>query len=189
MTDALAALRLHVFERAHVVQAVGELDQQHAHVGRNGDQQFAEVFCLLGLLGHQIQAPDLGQAINERADFGAKQLINFTACGVGVLDHIVQQRRRNGGVVEFKVGEDSRHFERVRKIGITRFAHLTAMRLHGVNVGAVEQCLIGTRVIFLNPLNEFVLTHHGPPYSFGGHCLVPASPSKTNVGPASGLCI
>ncbi len=47
--DALARRRRHEFQRAHVVQAVGQLDQQHADVVRNREQQLAQVFGLFGL--------------------------------------------------------------------------------------------------------------------------------------------
>ena len=44
--DALALLRRHELQGAHVVQAVGELDQEHAHVVGNGQKQLAEVLAL-----------------------------------------------------------------------------------------------------------------------------------------------
>ena len=110
--DALAALGLHVLERAHVVQAVGELDEQHADVARDGDQQLAEVLRLLGLLGDEVEPLDLGQAVDEGADLRAEHLVDLGARDVGVLDDVVQQRRRDGGVVELQLGEDRRDFER-----------------------------------------------------------------------------
>ena len=110
--DALAALRLHVLERAHVVQAVGELDQQHADVARDGDQELAEVLRLLGLLGDEVEPLDLGEAVDEGADLLAEHLVDLGARDVGVLDHVVQQRGGNGGVVELQLGQDRRDFER-----------------------------------------------------------------------------
>jgi hypothetical protein len=40
-----------VFQRSHVVQTVGQLDEQHANVGGYGDEELTEVFRLLRLLG------------------------------------------------------------------------------------------------------------------------------------------
>ena len=45
----------HVLERAHVVQPVGELDQQHAHVVGDGEQELAQVLGLLGLARDEIE--------------------------------------------------------------------------------------------------------------------------------------
>ena len=44
---AAAAFGLSVFQRAHIVQPVGELDEQHADVAGDGDQQLAEILRLL----------------------------------------------------------------------------------------------------------------------------------------------
>ena len=63
----------------------------------------------------------------------------------GILDGVVQQRRRDGGVVELEVGQDRRDFERMGEIGVAGGALLLAMRLHGVDIGAVEQGLVGVR--------------------------------------------
>ncbi len=62
--DTAARCRRHVIEGAHVVQPVGELDQQHAHVVGNGEQQLAQVLGLLGLLGDQLELFELGQALH-----------------------------------------------------------------------------------------------------------------------------
>ena len=48
----------------------------------------------------EIELLDLGQAVDQRADLRAEQLIDLGAGGVGVLDHVVQKRRGDGRVVE-----------------------------------------------------------------------------------------
>ena len=87
-------------------------------------------------------------------------LVDLGAGGLGVLDGVVQQRRDDGGVVELEVGEDRRDFERMREIGIAGGALLLAMRLHGVDIGAVEQILVGVRVVGADALDQIVLPHH-----------------------------
>src|SRR4029453_1758726 len=62
--------------------------------------------------------------------------------------------------VELQVGEDGGDLERVGEIGITRGAGLMAMRLHRIDIGAVEQTLIRIRVIAGDSLDQFELTHH-----------------------------
>ncbi len=143
--DAAARGRRHEFQRAHVVQAVGELDQQHADVVGDRQQQLAQVLGLLGLARHQFEPLQLGQALDQRADLVAEHLVDLGARRLGVLDGVVQQRRDDGGVVELEVGEDRRDFERMREIRIAGGARLRAVRLHGVDIGAVEQVLVGVR--------------------------------------------
>ncbi len=105
MSSVSSAMRLALLARdelqgAHVVQAVGELDQQHAHVVRDGQQQLAEVLGLLRPFGHEVEPLDLGQAIDERPDLRAEQLVDLLAGGGRVLDGVVQDGGHDGGIVE-----------------------------------------------------------------------------------------
>ena len=85
--------------------------------------------------------------------------ISASRCG-GVLDGVVEQCRHDGRIVELEVGQDRGDFERMREIGITRGARLRAVRLHRVHIGAVEQVLVGVRIVALDPLDQVVLPHH-----------------------------
>ena len=73
--DAVAFLRVtDKIERAHVVQAVSELDQQHPNIVGHGEQQFAEIFRLFGLIRLQLKAGQLGDPVNQAGDFIAEQV-------------------------------------------------------------------------------------------------------------------
>ena len=76
----------------------------------------------------------------------------------------------NGGVVQFQIREDRRHFERVSKIGVTGSPLLRAMRLHGINIRSIQQRLISVRIIALDALDQLELAHHGAPV----HGIYPA---------------
>ena len=56
-------------------------------------------------------------------------------------------------------GENRRNLERVGEIGVAGGAGLRAMRLHRIDVGAVEQILVGVRVVGTDFLNQVVLPH------------------------------
>jgi hypothetical protein len=157
---AAARLKRHVGQRAHVVQPVRQLDQQHPHVVGNRQQELAQVLRLLGLLGDEIKLVEFGEALDQRADIVAKHLVDLGARRGGILDGVVQQRGSNRGVIELEIGQDGRHFERMGKIRVTRGAPLLAMRLHGVDIGAIEQRLAGIRIVTLDPLDQVVLPHH-----------------------------
>ena len=158
--DAAARGGRHEFERSHVVQAVGQLDQENADVVGDRQQQLAQVFGLLGLARHQFQPFQLGEPFHQGADLVAEDMIDFGAGGLGILDGVVQQCGHDGGVVELEVGEDRRDLERMREIGIAGGAGLGAMRLHGVDIGAVEQVFVGIRIIGPDALDQIVLPHH-----------------------------
>jgi len=73
----------------------------------------------------------------------------------------VQQRSSDGGVVELQIGQDRRDFQRMREVGIAGRTLLLAVRLHGVDVGAVEQRFAGGGIVALHALDQIVLPHHG----------------------------
>ena len=158
--DAAAGGRRHEFQRAHVVQAVGELDQEHADVVGDRQQQLAQILGLLGFARNQFQPLQLGKAFDQRADLVAEDVIDLGARRLGILDGVVQQRRHDGGVIELEPGKDRRDLERVREKGIAGGSGLRAVRLHGVDIGAVEQVFVGVRIIRPDALDQIVLPHH-----------------------------
>ena len=142
------------------MEPVGKLDQQHAHVFGNRQQKLAQILRLLGLLGDQVEFLELGQSLDQLAEFRPKQLIDLLAGRRGVLDGVVQQRDRDGRLVEMHVGEDRRHFERMREIEIAGSAALVAVLLHRIDVCLVEQRFVDVRLVALDALHKLVLTHH-----------------------------
>ena len=57
------------------------------------------------------------------------------------------------------------------KIGLARGALLHAMGRHGVDVGAVEEVLVGVGVVAAHPLDELVLPHHAAALGLGERAL------------------
>ncbi len=157
---AAAGLRRHVAQGAHVVQAVSQLDQQDANVVGDRQQQLAQVLGLLGFAGDEIEPLQLGQPLDQMADIVAEQLIDFGPGGSGILDGVMQERGGDGRIIELEFGQDRGDFQRMREIGIARGTLLLAMGLHGVDVGAIEQCLIGFRIVPAHAINQIVLPHH-----------------------------
>lgn len=145
------------------MQTVGELDQQHADVVGDRQQQLAQVLGLLGLARHQFEPLQLGQALDQRADLVAEDMVDLGPRRLGVLDGVVQQRSHDRRVVELEVGEDRGDLERMREIGVAGGACLRAVRLHGIDIGAVEQVLVGVGVIGTDALNKVILSHHACP--------------------------
>ena len=65
-----------IAQRAHVVQAVGQLDQQHADVVGDRQHQLAEILRLLGALGEEFQLGQLGDAVDQVGDLVAEILLD-----------------------------------------------------------------------------------------------------------------
>ncbi len=110
--DALLALGREEFERAHVVQAVGELHHHDANVVHHREQHLANVFGLAIFRREQIEPADFRDAFDQPRDIRPEMLGNFFERDLGVFDHIVQQRGAERSHVELHVREEVRHFER-----------------------------------------------------------------------------
>ena len=62
--DFLLTFSREMIKRAHVVQAVGELDQHDADVVRHRDDHLAEILGLLFLAALKRDLRDLGHAVH-----------------------------------------------------------------------------------------------------------------------------
>ena len=106
--DGALAGHRHHRDRAHVVQSVGQLDQQHAPVLGHRDEHLADRRGLLVLLGVELEPVELGDAVDDGGDL-VPELIGQPLLGdPGVLHGVVQQRRRDGRLVEAQIGGDVR---------------------------------------------------------------------------------
>jgi hypothetical protein len=119
-----AGLVLEVAQGAHVVEPVGELDQHHPHVAGRGEQQLLEPLHLLALAragggrgavaGHRHH---LGDALDQPGDVVPHLRAHARRIHRRVLDHVVQQRGRQGLRVQAEVVEDPRHRQRMGHVG------------------------------------------------------------------------
>ena len=77
-------------KRAHVVQPVRELDDQHANVLAHRQDQLAEILRLLGAVRLQFQPGELGDAVDQPGHLGAEALLHRSQRDRRVLDHVMQ---------------------------------------------------------------------------------------------------
>ncbi len=129
LRDALLLRLRERGDRAHVVQPVGELDEQDAHVLRHRDEHLAHRRGLLLFLRVELEAVELGDAVDDRGDVGAEPSLQIVEGDGGVLDRVVQQRAGERDVVETEIGEDHRDAERVGDVRVAGPAHLVAVRV------------------------------------------------------------
>ena len=142
----LAALGIQMFERAHVVQAVGELDEDDADVVDHGQHHFTEVLGLRFLPGRKIDLADFRDALDDVGNLFAKLLADFNRGHRRVFDRVVEQAGGDGYGIHFHVGEDVAHFERVHEVGFAGGAGLPSVVLLREFVGFLDQVevVVGT---------------------------------------------
>ena len=90
--DAALLVGRHASDSAHVVQAVGELDDEHAQISCHRDQHLAHGGGLLRLFRVELQALELGNAIDNCGDIFAELLLYLGNGDLGVFDCVVQKR-------------------------------------------------------------------------------------------------
>ena len=169
-------------ERAHVVQPVGELDQQHADVVAQREQELAQILGRALILRLGLDLAQLGHAVDQPGDILAEQFLDFLGRRERILDRVVEDRGGDGLGVELEVGEDPGDFDRMRKIGIARGAHLRPVRLHRKDVGAVDQPLVDVGIVGADLLDQFILAQHGRKMGSGAGDYA----SAERVGPRAG---
>ncbi len=143
-------------EGAHVVQAVGELDQQDADVARHRDDHLADVLGLLLLPGPELEPIQLGEAIDDARDLGSEVVLDRLDGRERVFHGVVQEGGFQRRGVETEVGEDLGDRHGVRDEVFTRLALLSLVRglrererpldLLDVGAGVVRADLLDQRV-------------------------------------------
>ena len=137
--DALLLVGAKVLERAHVVQAVGELDDDDADVGDHGEEHLADVFGLMVFAVGELDFVELGDAFDDVRDLLAELAGDLLRGDVGVFDGVVQQAGGDGGGVHLQVGEDLSDFERMDDVGLAGGAALAVMLLQAEGPGGADE--------------------------------------------------
>ena len=145
--DALLLARGERREGRHVVEPVGQLDDQDAHVLGHRHEHLAHRGGLLRLLGVELDALELGDTVDDAGDVGTELGGDVLEGDVGVLDGVVQQRGRDRDVVEAEVGDDRGDGQRVMDVRLARLAHLLAMGVSRQLVGPGDHQRARLRVV------------------------------------------
>ena len=121
----------HRLDRAHVVQAIGELDQDDPDVRGHRDHHLAVVLGLRLVARLEDDPGQLRHAVDEAADLVAERLADLVEVGAGVLDGVVQQRGAQRRRVQAHAGADLRDADRVDDEVLARLAALVGVVLAG----------------------------------------------------------
>ena len=97
-----------VLDRAHVVQPVRELDQDHADVLGHRDDHLAVVLRLRLLAALELDPRQLRDALDEPRDLVAELGAHVVDVRLRVLDDVVQERGRDRLLVEPELRADAR---------------------------------------------------------------------------------
>ncbi len=141
-------------ERAHVVEAVGELDQQHPDVARHGHDHLADVLGLRELARLEVEPVELREAVDDPPDLLAELPIDPLHGERRVLDRVVQERGLERHRIQPEVGEDHGDRDGVLDVLLAGEAVLTLVRGFGRAVRVLQRAEVGLRVVGADLLEE-----------------------------------
>ena len=151
----LLLLLRHRLDRAHVVQAIGELDQDDPDVLGHRDHHLAVVLGLAVVAALEGDPGELRDAVDERGDLVAELLAHLVERGARVLDGVVQQGGAERGGVEAHARADLGHADRVDDEVLAAGAPLVGVALAGEH----ERLLDEPAVDLLDRLVGVLLDH------------------------------
>ena len=160
LRDPPATRLLHVLDRPHVVQPIGELDHQDADVLGHRDQHLAEVLRLLLSRAPELDPRDLRESLHEERHPLAEEAVDLLARGERVLQRVVEEARDDRVLVDPQVEQDPGDLERVDQVGLARQPLLTVVDLGREDVGALEPLDVRVRSVFEHLIDDVVDAQH-----------------------------
>ena len=144
---ALGVRRLDIAPRPGVVHAVGELDDEHAHVTAHGDHHFADGLSLCRITVLHLRK--FGDAVHEPGDGIAEFGTALGERVIGVLNRVVEQPGCHDDRPHAEICKNLRDGQRVDDIRFTGFAPLGGMLDNRTPIGALQNVHILVRMMGL----------------------------------------
>ena len=129
--DALLLVGRQGRQRAHVVEPVGELDEDDPDVLGHGQEHLPDVLGLLLLVGMGAELGQLGHAVDQVGDLRSEALLDVGQVELGVLGDVVEQGRLDGDRVDAQVGQDLGRGDGMGDVRLARRPLLTGVGLDG----------------------------------------------------------
>ena len=119
-------------KRAHVVESVTDLNEDHTDVIAHREQQLLEVLGLRRGMITKDAATDLGKSIDDLGDLLAKDILNVLGGIVSVLHNIMEQSGADARRTQSHLlAGNLRHSDRMHDIGLARQPSHAFMSLAG----------------------------------------------------------
>ena len=146
--DALLLVRRQAVQRAHVVQPVGQLDEDDPDVLGHRQEHLADVLGLLLLVAVGAELRQLRDAVDELGDLGPEALLDVGQAVLGVLRHVVEQGGLDGDRLDPEVGQDLGARDRVRDVRLPGGAELPLVGIDRERERLLDFGEIGLREVF-----------------------------------------
>ena len=154
----LLLLRTHIFQRSHVVQTVGQLDQNNTDILRHGQEHLTEILCLLiHLVCGIAQLTQLGNAIYQKRHLIAELPCHILGGHGGILHHIMKKARCNTFLIKLQICQNNTNAKRMNDIRFSGFTDLIFMGGLRHLICFFNHGKICGRMIFLHTFYQFLI--------------------------------
>jgi hypothetical protein len=153
------------------VEAIGQLDEDDAHVLGDRQQQLAVVLHLPLFARAVGDVADLGDPVDDLRYLFPELALDVGDGHVGVLDHVVDEPAGDGQRVEVELGQDLRDLDAVGDVVLAGAALLPLVRALAEAVGTRQQLRVeplGVRVVAEVPPRDYCVerrSRHSSPAS------------------------
>jgi hypothetical protein len=143
------------------VQAVGQLDQDHADIAGHGHGHLLEVFGLRLGLGLEVHLGQLADPVDQFGHGFAELRMQRFLGDPGVFDYVMQHRGHQALMVHVHVGKNIRHRQGMGDVGFAATSALAVVGLFGVEVGTPDQIDLVAAEVGRKSIGEGVYARHG----------------------------
>ena len=153
----------HGLERAHVVDAIAQLDEQHADVAAHRHEQLSKADRLVLPPREVGHFAELGDSVDEQRDLAPEALGDLDHRQLRVLHGVMEDARDHAGSVETDPREHPCDPQRMHEVRVAALAHLSGVTAlcqavglaHGVDGVVIEALadLVGQGLVFAREQN------------------------------------
>ena len=129
----------HHRQRPHVVEPVGQFDDEHPPVAGHRDEHLAHRRGLLRLFRIETEPVQLRNPVHNRRHRRAELRLDLGETRSGVLDGVVQQRRGRAHRVQAEIGDDGRDRYRMGDVRLAREPVLALVSLRRESMGTPNE--------------------------------------------------
>ena len=129
LRNRLLLMHRHELHRAHIVQTVGQLNQNDTDIARHRQEHLAIVLNLAVLLRDIFNFAQLRNTVNQICYDSAKLLLNIVELIIRIFDYVMQKGSCQRFFVHLQADKNTHHANRVNDIRLAGLALLLSVRL------------------------------------------------------------
>ena len=160
---ALFGLLLMKSNGAHVVETVGQLDENHADVVGHRQDHLSNALGLALFRRRHVELAQLGDAIDHMADALAEVFGDLLFSGMGVFNDIVKKGGCHTLHVQLHVCQNIGHFQWMSQIRLSGQTRLSVMDPRRKDVGTLHDVQIGIGMVLKNSVQNIINSNHTSP--------------------------